>query len=87
LGSSADGLSTLTEITDPGEVDQLVELCRAPEPAPISDAFSNFASRFRSDKPDERESDPAILRLKERLAADSPRDSADDLPPARENYE
>src|SRR5436190_5536575 len=37
LGSSADGLSTLTEITDPAEVEQLAELCRAPEPASVSD--------------------------------------------------
>jgi len=76
LGSSQDALSTLSEITDPIEVEQLVGLCKPSESAAIADSFGRFVRRFRAEAPaDDRvdaEADPAILRLRERLSSNAP---------------
>jgi hypothetical protein len=71
LGSSQDGLSTLSEITDPAEVGRVAALCRAAEPAVASLGIGGLVSRFRADAHvddmAEDEDDRAILRLRERL--------------------
>lgn len=72
LASSQAGLTTLAEITDADEVDSLTALCKSSEPAALTESFGELMRRFRSEpaeaKPMDRETDPTILRLKERLA-------------------
>jgi flagellar biogenesis protein FliO len=87
LGTSQEGMRTLSEITDPVEIDYLAGLCRPSEPASVAGTFSQLFQRFQNPEPApaasvsepgraaephahteiEPDSDPAILRLQERL--------------------
>ena len=77
LGSSQEGLQTLSEIADPVEVDYLAGLCKPSEPASVAQSFNQLFKRFQSTavpEPDagleadsNSDSDPAVLRLQERL--------------------
>jgi len=87
LGTSQEGMRTLSEITDPVEIDYLAGLCRPSEPASVAGTFSQLFQRFQNPEPAPAEaespavpeaaprvqtevdpdSDPAILRLQQRL--------------------
>jgi flagellar biogenesis protein FliO len=83
LGTSQEGMRTLSEITDPVEIDYLAGLCRPSEPASVAGTFSQLFQRFQNPEPApaeselpagpaaaaefEPDSDPAILRLQQRL--------------------
>jgi flagellar biogenesis protein FliO len=87
LGTSPEGMRTLSEITDPVEIDYLAGLCRPSEPASVAGSFSQLFQRFQNPAPPaanpespaepevdarlptevEPDSDPAILRLQQRL--------------------
>jgi flagellar biogenesis protein FliO len=79
LGSSQTGLTPLAEITDRTEVESLAELCRTNEPPAAMENIVGWLRRIRSESDDstdddesEPESDPAVLRLRARLATKSP---------------
>lgn len=89
VGTSQEGMSTLSEITDPVEIDYLSGLCKPSDPTSVAQSFTQLFHRFQgtdaaqteSDSEVERDaepeadtdrdasqnSDPAILRLQERL--------------------
>lgn len=73
LGSSQTGLTTLAEITDPSEVEELEHLCTASEPVALTDSFGELIRRLRTEPADsnsvDREVNPTVLRLRERLAS------------------
>jgi flagellar biogenesis protein FliO len=87
LGTSQEGVTTLSEINDPVEIDYLAGLCQPSEPAAVSRTFQQLFRRFQSPEPAGRENDadredeseptagPAVLRLQERLE----QKAADDL--------
>ena len=87
LGTSQEGMRTLSEITDAVEIDYLAGLCRPSEPTSVAGTFSQLFQRFQNPEPApatsksepepaieshshaevEPDSDPAILRLQQRL--------------------
>ncbi|MFN0053298.1 MAG: FliO/MopB family protein [Planctomycetales bacterium] len=71
LGTSPEGMRTLAEITDPGEVESLVAACETPPASPLSERFGHLFGGSRAaatDLPEEEPAnDPAVLRLRERL--------------------
>jgi len=91
VGASQEGMTTLSEITDPVEIDYLAGLCKPSEPASVAHSFNQLFQRFQNAEPPrtevpppaenetaagpdldadrdaETDSDPAILRLQERL--------------------
>jgi hypothetical protein len=87
LGTSQEGVTTLSEINDPAEIDYLAGLCQPSEPAAVSRTFQQLFRRFQNPEPAGRENDadgeaeseptagPAVLRLQERLE----QKAADDL--------
>jgi flagellar biogenesis protein FliO len=87
LGTSQEGVTTLSEINDPVEIDYLAGLCQPSEPAAVSRTFQQLFRRFENPEPAGRENDaeredeseptagPAVLRLQERLE----QKAADDL--------
>jgi flagellar biogenesis protein FliO len=85
VGASQEGLTTLCEMTDPVEIDYLAGLCKPSEPTSVADSFNQLFRRFQSpattDNNTEPEiqssSDPAALRLQERLQKSTRRDSDD----------
>ena len=89
VGSSPEGLSPLAEITDPAEVEALVDLCKPVESESSGDLFSQFFRRFQahengddldsadSDGGGDRTADPAVLRLQARLQTRSDHDHND----------
>jgi flagellar biogenesis protein FliO len=97
LGASQEGVTTLSEITDPVEIDTLAGLCKPSEPATVANTFGQLFRRFQNADPepaeddsDERlqpesqaepESDPAILRLQERLQSSTRADLGDAISP------
>lgn len=92
LGSSPEGLRTLSEITDPVEVDCLAGLCQSNEPlsSPLNfgDVFRKLQRPVPADpRPDlesESDSDPAVIRLHERLrlaGRDKAANGNESLPP------
>ena len=86
VGSSQEGLTTLCEMTDPIEIDYLAGLCKPSEPTSVTDSFNQLFRKFQ--RPDAAEnavepeihssSDPAALRLQERLQK-SRHSESDDL--------
>lgn len=48
LGSSQEGLSTLSEVTDPVEVDYLAGLCRPAASTSLADSFNQLFRRIQS---------------------------------------
>lgn len=75
VGSGPNGLRTLSEITDPVEIDQLAGLCHQAQPHSTTQAFSSLLGRFRpsadaaDDSPEDSERpDLATQRFKDRLA-------------------
>lgn len=81
LGSSQSGLVSLSEITEPAEVEALVEQCHAREPTSVADGWGEMIRRLRTGpsgaKSPPRDVDPPVLRLRQRLATVERRD--DDL--------
>jgi flagellar biogenesis protein FliO len=78
VGSSQTGLSTLAEITDPGEIDQLTGLCQTNDNNTLGDAFQQLFRKFQTRGTTETVQpahpsemppgvDPALLRLQARL--------------------
>jgi flagellar biogenesis protein FliO len=91
IGTSQEGMSTLSEVTDRVEIDYLAGLCKPGETTSVAQGFQQLFQRFRGaealppealpptaratdtapapeDEVDEEtDSDPAILRLQERL--------------------
>lgn len=71
LGSSVSGLTSLTEIDDPAEVESLAALCRSRENVTVAESITKlFQRRPTTDQgrdPRESELDPATIRLQERL--------------------
>ena len=62
LGTSQDGMRTLSEITDPVEIDYLAGLCKASEPASVAGTFRQLFQRFQgtdSAQPDVTSPTPA----------------------------
>jgi len=52
LGVSQEGMTTLSEITDPVEIDYLAGLCKPSEPASVAQSFSQLFQTFQtSEKP------------------------------------
>jgi len=47
LGGTPNGLTTLSEITDPVEVDYLAGLCRQDHPSSVTSAFSRLFQNYR----------------------------------------
>lgn len=92
LGSSQEGLRTLSEITDPVEVDCLAGLCESNEHPSTSLNFGDVIRKFQSSVPasprpdleSESDSDPAVIRLHERLhlaGRDKTANGNESLPP------
>ena len=85
VGASQEGLTTLCEMTDPIEIDYLAGLCKPSEPTSVADSFNQLFRRFQSPaaaetavEPEvESNSDPAALRLQERLQRSTRRESDD----------
>jgi flagellar biogenesis protein FliO len=48
LGSSQAGLTALSEITDPAEVDYLTGLCKPSEPATVAETFNQLFRKFQA---------------------------------------
>ena len=83
LGTSPEGVTTLSEITDQVEIDYLAGLCQPSEPTSVSQTFQQLFRRFQNadpgaddlpaDRDDEREeaAGPAVLRLEQRPQASS----------------
>lgn len=73
LGSSQAGLTALSEISDPVEVDYLAGLCKPGEAGSVADSFQQLFRRFQGsprdddDADDSLDADPAVLRLQARL--------------------
>ncbi len=89
VGVSQEGMTTLSEINDPVEIDYLSGLCKPSDPTSVSQTFTQLFHRFQTAEPARTEtdsevehegeiesdgdqdahqnSDPAILRLQERL--------------------
>ncbi len=79
LGTSQEGVTTLSEINDPIEIDCLAGLCQPSEPAAVSRTFQQLFRRFQNPEPSRSENGadredeseptagPAVLRLQERL--------------------
>jgi len=86
LGTSQEGVTTLSEINDPVEIDYLAGLCQPSEPAVVSRTFQQLFRRFQDPRPAASENDadredeselpagPAVLRLQERLEQKAPKD-------------
>ncbi len=51
LGTSQEGLRTLSEITDPVEIDYLAGLCKPSEPASVAGTFRQLFQRFHGPEP------------------------------------
>jgi flagellar biogenesis protein FliO len=76
LGSSQAGLTPLSEISDPVEVDYLAGLCKPSGLGSVADTFNLLFRKFQSPEtteaagePDqEANADPAVLRLQARLS-------------------
>jgi flagellar biogenesis protein FliO len=85
VGASQEGLRTLCEMTDPVEIDYLAGLCKPSEPTSVADSFNQLFRRFQSpaaaetavETDGESNSDPAALRLQERLQRSTRRESDD----------
>jgi flagellar biogenesis protein FliO len=85
VGSSQEGLTTLCEMTDPVEIDYLAGLCKPSEPTTVAESFNQLFRRFQSPAAAESamepaahaSSDPAVLRLQERLLISRHGDSND----------
>jgi flagellar biogenesis protein FliO len=85
LGTSQEGVTTLSEINDPVEIDYLAGLCQPSEPAAVSRTFQQLFRRFQNPEPAGSENDadredeseptagPAVLRLQERLRQQAPK--------------
>ncbi len=56
LGTSQEGMRTLSEISDPVEIDYLAGLCKPSEPASVATTFSQLFQRFQS--PEQLPDDP-----------------------------
>ncbi len=75
LGSSQAGLTPLSEISDPVEVDYLAGLCKPSELGSVADTFNQLFRKFQAPEPTETagqaepeaDADPAVLRLQARL--------------------
>jgi flagellar protein FliO/FliZ len=88
LGSSQEGLTTLSEITDPVEIDYLAGMCESRESQTLGQGFGQFFRKYQNagpveaeepvELPAEREPDAAVLRLQQRLNP-SDRTAARDL--------
>jgi flagellar biogenesis protein FliO len=91
LGSSQEGLTTLSEFTDPVEIDYLAGLCESREAPSLAQGFGQLFRKFENvaaadaDHPSpaepqpDQESDAAVLRLQQRLTQSArpiPRDLA-----------
>lgn len=95
VGSSQEGLTTLCEMTDPVEIDYLAGLCRPSEPTSVADSFNQLFRKFQSpgavesnvEPASQSTSDPAALRLQERLQQSTRSESDDDQPHADQNRE
>jgi flagellar biogenesis protein FliO len=51
LGTSQEGMRTLSEITDPVEIDYLAGMCRPNEPTSVAGTFSQLFQRFQNPEP------------------------------------
>lgn len=79
LGSSQEGLTTLSEITDPVEIDYLAGMCESRESPSLAQGFSQFFRKYENASPldaepdappepsPDQENDAAVLRLQQRL--------------------
>ena len=70
LGSSQAGLASLSEISDPVEVDYLAGLCKPSEPGSVADTFNQLFRKFQApetteaaggESEPEADGDPAVL--------------------------
>jgi len=80
LGSSQEGLTTLSEITDPVEIDSLAGMCESRESPSLAQGFSQFFRKYENaspleaepeapvEPPTDQENDAAVLRLQKRLS-------------------
>jgi flagellar biogenesis protein FliO len=57
LGTSQEGVTTLSEINDPVEIDYLAGLCQPSEPATVSRTFQQLFRRFQNPEPAESAAD------------------------------
>ncbi|MGE5192888.1 MAG: FliO/MopB family protein [Deltaproteobacteria bacterium] len=69
LGTSQEGMRTLSEITDPVEIDCLAGLCKPSEPPSVAGTFSQLLQRFQSPEAAPPEADSATGREAEAEAA------------------
>jgi flagellar biogenesis protein FliO len=86
LGTSQEGVTTLSEITDQVEIDYLAGLCQPSEPASVSQTFQQLFRRFQNPEPASNDHEahreeepelaagPAVLRLQQRLQKPVPID-------------
>lgn len=82
LGSSQEGLSTLSEITDPVEVDYLAGLCKPGPATSLADSFNQLFRRFQN-RPETDDTRDGIAGEDERpLSVDSPADEESEADPA-----
>jgi flagellar biogenesis protein FliO len=51
LGTSQEGLRTLSEISDPVEIDYLAGLCKPSEPSSVAGTFSQLFQKFQNTDP------------------------------------
>jgi flagellar biogenesis protein FliO len=79
LGTSQEGMRTLSEITDPVEIDYLAGLCKISEPASISDTFGQLFQRFQNPG---TTPDIAGLDVGAELGTDAPAEPEPDADPA-----
>jgi flagellar biogenesis protein FliO len=74
LGSSQTGLTTLSEITDTAEVEQICELCQSFESRSMPESFGQILNRIRGGNTpasaESAERDAAILRLRDRVSSE-----------------
>lgn len=58
LGTSQEGMTTLSEITDPVEIDYLAGLCKPSEPSSVAQSFNQLFQRFQN--PDSNHTGPDL---------------------------
>lgn len=96
LGSSQAGLTSLSEISDPVEVDYLAGLCKSGESGSVAESFNQLFRKFQppvaaaaaDESHPPAEVDPALLRLQARLhpvGGASPGDALDERDFAEHN--
>jgi flagellar biogenesis protein FliO len=82
IGTSQEGMTTLSEVTDQAEIDFLAGLCKPSESASVAQSFQQLFQRFQSPEPARPEAPAPIAREAERVSVHEDEFDATDSDPA-----